>query len=223
MKDYMTPLIRALAVVILCWCFYWGVIYGPTVWGQDLGTSLEHGPINIFGLILAPFLLLFSQRIGGYVSPWLGWGKSKAQEKPVWPGLGSNPSRSATSASRQPRGPGGRFVKNSSSSSEVKSSAPAQKKAETFQEAAQKQAPRIITWRPNMPNVGKVKIQIPGFRTFKRILAFVFMVGYFVVGEMALTMPPSVPLGIVLVVTSFLMADYLWKTRKKAEKQQGVA
>lgn len=218
MKDYLSPLIMVAGLVLFGWCFYWGVIYGPLFWGQDVFTSLQHGPQNIVGLILSCFIILFSRRIGEYVSPWLGWEKPKAQKKTLWPGLGSN-SRAATSASRQPRGPGGRFVKGSKPLAAV-ADPPARRKAETFQEARAKQAPRIITWRPNMGKMGQVKIQIPGFRTFKRILAFVFMVGYFLIGEMALTMPPSIPIGVALVLTAFLLADYLWKTRKKAERPQ---
>jgi hypothetical protein len=57
--------------------------------------------------------------------------------------------------------------------------------------------------------------RIPGFRQFKRLVAFGCMVLNFVMGELALTSPGNVVFSIFFLATSFLLADYLWKTRRK--------
>ena len=58
--------------------------------------------------------------------------------------------------------------------------------------------------------------RIPGFRQFKRLVAFLCMVLNFVMGELSLTSPGNVVFSIFFLATSFLLADYLWKTRHKA-------
>lgn len=58
--------------------------------------------------------------------------------------------------------------------------------------------------------------RIPGFRQFKRLVAFLCMVLNFVMGELSLTSPGNAVFSVFFLATSFLLADYLWKTRHKA-------
>lgn len=62
------------------------------------------------------------------------------------------------------------------------------------------------------------KLKIPGLRPFKRLLAFCLMVFHFVVSQLTWTGPAqNQSLALVFLLTSFLLADYLWKTRGKPE------
>lgn len=62
----------------------------------------------------------------------------------------------------------------------------------------------------------KFKLRLPGFRTFKRVLAFGLMVFHFVVSQLAWTGPEqNQPLALIFLFTSFMLADYLWKTRRR--------
>jgi len=49
------------------------------------------------------------------------------------------------------------------------------------------------------------------------------MVFHFIIGELALTGPAvNQPLALIFLVTAFLLADYLWKTRKKPRAFEGA-
>lgn len=69
-------------------------------------------------------------------------------------------------------------------------------------------------WIPHLPKARRVW-RIPGFRQFKRLAAFVCMILNFIFGEFALTAPGNAAFSIFFLVSSFLLADYLWKTRHK--------
>jgi len=58
--------------------------------------------------------------------------------------------------------------------------------------------------------------RIPGFRQFKRVTAFFCMILNFAFGEFALTAPGNAWFSVFFLASSFLLADYLWKTRKKS-------
>ena len=59
------------------------------------------------------------------------------------------------------------------------------------------------------------KYHVPGLLLFKRILACVLMVLHFVIAQVVLTAAPQIQLLFWLFLpTSFLLADYVWKTRK---------
>jgi hypothetical protein len=73
-------------------------------------------------------------------------------------------------------------------------------------------------WLKHMPRA-KHFFRIPGFRQFKRVAAFVCMLVNFFMGEFALTAPGSQLFSVFFLVTSFLLADYLWKTQKKAAEE----
>lgn len=60
----------------------------------------------------------------------------------------------------------------------------------------------------------KVKFHIPHFRAVKRWSAAVCVVVNFVIGELSLTGPGSQPFAVFFLLNSFLLADYLWKTRR---------
>lgn len=70
------------------------------------------------------------------------------------------------------------------------------------------------------PKLGVTKIQIPGLRTGKRILAFVALCFNFFVGQTALMgAQRTQPFYLFFMLNSFLLVDYLWKTRKIAVKR----
>jgi hypothetical protein len=69
-------------------------------------------------------------------------------------------------------------------------------------------------WIPRLPKARRVW-RIPGFRQFKRVAAFVCMILNFGFGEFALTAPGNAAFSIFFLASSFLLADYLWKTRRK--------
>lgn len=72
-------------------------------------------------------------------------------------------------------------------------------------------------WDSKPPDPGdRKKYRLPGFRLAKRVAACLLMVFHFFVGQMALTgAQGNVGLAFVFVLTAFLLADYLYKTRKK--------
>lgn len=71
-------------------------------------------------------------------------------------------------------------------------------------------------WTPRLPKRPTVKWRIPGFRQFKRLAAGLLMVVNFIIGELTLTGPRSTLIfAVFFLLNSFLLADYLWKTRKR--------
>lgn len=60
----------------------------------------------------------------------------------------------------------------------------------------------------------KVKFHIPHFRAVKRWSAAICVVVNFVIGELSLTGPGSQPFAVFFLLNSFLLADYIWKTRR---------
>lgn len=71
-------------------------------------------------------------------------------------------------------------------------------------------------WTSNLPRRPTVKWRIPGFRQFKRLTAGLLMVVNFIIGELTLTGPRATLIfALFFILNSFLLCDYLWKTRKK--------
>ncbi len=71
-------------------------------------------------------------------------------------------------------------------------------------------------WTPGLPKRPTVKWRIPGFRQFKRLTAGLLMVVNFIIGELTLTGPRTTLIfALFFLLNAFLLADYLWKTRKK--------
>jgi hypothetical protein len=79
------------------------------------------------------------------------------------------------------------------------------------------------TWQPQQKGPGwlshlprsRHKFRIPGFRQFKRGIAVVCVVLNFLMGEFSLTSPGNTVFSIFFLASSFLLADYVWKTRHK--------
>ena len=82
---------------------------------------------------------------------------------------------------------------------------------------------KAATWLPKRGGPGWLRHlprsrhvwRIPGFRQFKRLVAVICMVLNFIMGELSLTSPGSFLFSVFFLATSFLLADYLWKTRHK--------
>jgi hypothetical protein len=82
---------------------------------------------------------------------------------------------------------------------------------------------KAATWLPKRDGPGWLRHlprsrnvwRIPGFRQFKRLVAVICMVLNFIMGELSLTSPGSFLFSVFFLATSFLLADYLWKTRHK--------
>lgn len=88
---------------------------------------------------------------------------------------------------------------------------PSWKKGSSLEKASAKKAPEFI--------MGKGKKRIPGFLMFKRILAgFLFLVN-FVLSQFLLASFGEQSFGTFLIFlgNAFIIADYLWKTRRKSE------
>ena len=60
------------------------------------------------------------------------------------------------------------------------------------------------------------KIHITGLRTSKRVLALALLCLNFFIAQTALvSAQASLPMGILFFLNSFILLDYLWKTRSK--------
>ncbi len=75
-------------------------------------------------------------------------------------------------------------------------------------------APAVINHR--------LRLRIPGFLFFKRVLAGFLLLVNFVFSQFLLGNVGSgaQPLFIVFLLNAFIIADYLWKTRKKDQEKK---
>lgn len=70
--------------------------------------------------------------------------------------------------------------------------------------------------KPKMIHASSTKLKIPGLLGSKRIMAGILLVINFIFGESALTAGSfGVPVAIMFLANSFILLDYLWKTRTK--------
>lgn len=64
----------------------------------------------------------------------------------------------------------------------------------------------------------KRKIRIPMLRTIKRLIAaFLLIVNFFISQASLMSASQSQPLFVLFILNSFILVDYLWKTRDKPE------
>lgn len=58
------------------------------------------------------------------------------------------------------------------------------------------------------------KFRLPGLRSGKRIMAGILTIFYFLLSQLSLIGGQNWPIAIIFLLTGFLLADYIWKTRR---------
>lgn len=201
--KYVDHLIKLAGVAIFLWCAYW-LFLDITTWGKDIGSAMVAAPQNVIGLVLGPAVFIVSGPLSRWVSivfdklgisSKLGWFKEKAQSaipeswgETAGENPGDRPGAPASTSEKQPM------------------------------ERSVGPATPGSGWTPGQRRrkLPGRRFRIPGLRSFKRLVAFFLMVVDFIIGELALTGPAgNQPLAIFFLLNSFILADYLWKTRKQ--------
>jgi hypothetical protein len=105
---------------------------------------------------------------------------------------------------------------------------PFKKQEKPFQNPEQMMVPKEWLTPENIPKIQEKytiidkanyrKFRIPGLRTSKRIIAGILLLLNFFISQATLTGPVATQgFAVFFLLNSFILVDYLWKTRAKTE------
>lgn len=159
---------------------------------------------------LGVFLILASSRFEGLLARIMGWQHTETKPRPAvrW-GQKKEPEPYTLKS--------GQVITDKSAAPEkpVETQPPVSPAGQPEKPAAAWAPKKGPAWLRFMPHASRQKFRIPGFRQLKRVAAVVCVVLNFFIGEMALTAPNSQLLSVFFLVSAYLLADYVWKTRTK--------